>query len=676
MLPAARRFSDEVQQRCGLTLQWNKSKVFCREGDLPEAAAAVPGLKLGGEQVGDNFLRGLMVFGVPIGSDAFISHKLREAADQIIADAEKTKEVLTGNKQALWTALRLSINQRFGYLMQHTPPSLSEPVARYLDDRLWQILEEAVGCRIPRGEDQGGFTLHLPGIPTLDGRSFQEWAIRLPSRLYGWGFRSLEESCSPAYIGTLETAIPYMAGLGKICPQLEDVWGGEDCWGEAASNDDRWRKVLDSGCREGRELRRSWLTMMTEAEQCATYLGEEVPEVMRQRLIGLGDGSVSGATRGRIVQAVEEQRAKVLSKALEEVRPKSTRAAWGWRQRDKISSAWLLAMPRGDTSLSDAEFAEAAASNLCLPSPACHGRVGEVVKGRVLIDEYGDNIQATVLAGDHYRTRHDALKHHVSDACRWAGMGCEVEVHNLFSGLIQQQGLSRAEKARQYQGIVPDLRIKMPGVGRGQGEGAPGLPAGGLAGQASSVLHEVKVISSSRTRYNPAWRKRAVDVRADQLQGEYVAKARAADRRQDAPEAGVGRVEQKLLSLGPIQGIVAGQFGEVSEATHSLLDTLATSRVRMAGPSVGRRGLLRSEEGERAVAIATLRRRLGVMTVKCQASSLLGRLETLGPGGAAAAGRRGQAAAVEARWRRESRAFQLAVRGSWRALRSGFAKLN
>ena len=49
-------------------------------------------------------------------------------------------------------------------------------------------------------------------------------------------------------------------------------------------------------------------------------------------------------------------------------------------------------------------------------------------------------------------------------------------------------------------------------------------------------------------------------MRADQLQGEYVAKARAADRRQNGPQAGVGRVEQKLLSLGPIQGIVAGQF--------------------------------------------------------------------------------------------------------------------
>ena len=88
---------------------------------------------------------------------------------------------------------------------------------------------------------------------------------------------------------------------------------------------------------------------------------------------------------------------------------------------------------------------------------------------------------------------------------------------------------------------------------------------------------------------------------------------------------------------------------------------VATSRVRIAGSSVDKRGLLRSEEGERAVAFANLRLRLSVMTVKYQARSLLGRLETLGPGGAGVAGRRGQAAAVEASWRRESRAFQQQV---------------
>ena len=62
------------------------------------------------------------------------------------------------------------------------------------------------------------------------------------------------------------------------------------------------------------------------------------------------------------------------------------------------------------------------------------------------------------------------------------------------------------------------------------------------------------------------------------------------------------------------------------------------------------------------------------MTVPCQASSLLGRLETLGPGGAAAVKRRQQAGALEQRWKRETRANQLATEHGWRALRTGFAK--
>ena len=55
------------------------------------------------------------------------------------------------------------------------------------------------------------------------------------------------------------------------------------------------------------------------------------------------------------------------------------------------------------------------------------------------------------------------------------------------------------------------------------------------------------------------------------------------------------------------------------------------------------------------------------MTVRCQANSLLGRLETLGGGGggAAAAGRRKYAAEVERSFQRERRAHELAVRNGW-----------
>ena len=99
-------------------------------------------------------------------------------------------------------------------------------------------------------------------------------------------------------------------------------------------------------------------------------------------------------------------------------------------------------------------------------------------------------------------------------------------------------------------------------------------------------------------------------------------------------------------------------------------------RVRVAGPTRGRRGLERSEEAERASAISSLRRRLGVATMKAQCSSLLGRLETLGPGTAAATNRRRQAAEEERRWRREDMAFNLARRQGRSAYRTGFSKLD
>ena len=80
-------------------------------------------------------------------------------------------------------------------------------------------------------------------------------------------------------------------------------------------------------------------------------------------------------------------------------------------------------------------------------------------------------------------------------------------------------------------------------------------------------------------------------------------------------------MEEKLGSLGEVWGVVAGQWGEVSQAAHYLLDDMATSWVRVAGPSTGRRGLLRSKAAERAMVISGLRRRVGVMAVRCQARS-------------------------------------------------------
>lgn len=398
---------------------------------------------------------------MPVGEAEYVTFKLRNKAEEIIGDGESTVELLVGDRQSLLTALRLSISQRFSYFLQLSPPSLAEPVAAELDSAIWRMFEAVCGFKVPWGNEQGGLTLRVP-VQGLDGRSFQEWTVRLPARLYGWGICSLEGTCGPAYLGALETAIPYMAGRGKVCPQMAGVWGVEESWGEKAPEESRWVTLLQSGCEEGREVEIVWNRLQGEARAAHEWLGRDLEGTLSVSARGLGEGSVSGSTRSKIMEAVENTRSLLLTKALEDVRPLSTRAAWAWKQRDKVSSAWLQALPGFDTSLTSAEFGEAAATSLCLPSPACKGRVGEVIRGRVTVDEYGDNVQATSLPGDHWRARHNQILHLLHCLCLWAGLPVEMEVFNLFSGLVQQEGLSRVEKTKQRQALVPDMRITMP----------------------------------------------------------------------------------------------------------------------------------------------------------------------------------------------------------------------
>ena len=114
----------------------------------------------------------------------------------------------------------------------------------------------------------------------------------------------------------------------------------------------------------------------------------------------------------------------------------------------------------------------------------------------------------------------------------WAGVPSEMEVFNLFSGLVRQEGLSRLERAQQRQILVPDLRIAIQPQAVAYAEVARDLRIRGGAGVVrgrggtveGGVLHEVKIISCSKTRYKSNSTKRAVDARADLLPQEYLTK--------------------------------------------------------------------------------------------------------------------------------------------------------
>ena len=101
----------------------------------------------------------------------------------------------------------------------------------------------------------------------------------------------------------------------------------------------------------------------------------------------------------------------------------------------------------------------------------------------------------------------------------------------------------------------------MPATGN-TGLNTPGVDPG----QAETRLGELKFCCGQRL-YKPGVRqqqfKRAVDIRAGALMGEYRVKADNMDRLLGKTE-GVGRVRSRLGQFGDLVGLVASQFNKVS----------------------------------------------------------------------------------------------------------------
>ena len=86
--------------------------------------------------------------------------------------------------------------------------------------------------------------------------------------------------------------------------------------------------------------------------------------------------------------------------------------------------------------------------------------------------------------------------------------------------------------------------------------------------------------------------------------------------------------------------------------------------------------MVRSEEGEKSIAVGYIRRTLSLAGIRAQSHSLLGRLEGLGRGVTAAMGRRNEALQLERVWLRERKATALSLRNGFNILRRGFAQLD
>ena len=394
-----------------------------------------------------------------------------------------------------------------------------------------------------------------------------------------------------------------------------------------------------------------------EAQQCADYLGKDLEPPLVVQAQGAGDGATDGSTRRKIVEQREELRGAVLKVALSRHPDQRQRAVMAWRNRDKLVTSWLQCLP-GPDGLHDAAFTEALALVMCMPSPACKERVGARI-GRSVVDLYGDKIQATVLPGDHWRTRHDRIKMAINSLCTWARMSATVEVFGLFSHLIPAQALSRMERGRKRQAMVPDFRLEMP------------HPTGGSWFQ----LAELKVLSCCETWYNSSssGNVRGTDKRASGLQSSYRKKARDVDQQipgahHQAQER--GPVEKRLEEFGDILGLCFGAWGEASQDVHTLIQALADSRLKSAGMQRGRPG----SKAELGKVVGQIRRRLSMAVIKAQIDCLLGKIHQVGPGNQQMAKRRQWALNEDERMAGERKAQWMLKYEGVHSIRKGMIK--
>ena len=632
---ALEEFERDVQENCGLELQRTKCEVFNWQGVLPDGT--LPGLTLAGAEVAGRFEPGMVVYGVPVGTNSYVQSMMDIKVEEVARKAAKACEVLAEERQALWTTLRLSIQQQLDYWLMLVHPSQMERAAVRMDEIIWDVLEKVIGAHIPRGEEGLGYesSLNIP-CENLRGHSFQSWVAFMPIRLGGLGLRSQVDLAPIAYIGAIEQTVPYYGGEKGVCQPLAHMMG-EDL-------QTRWQPLLQSGLPTGREVAKAWNKLQQENSDCSQYLREEASGQLTFPVEGMGDGSVDGSTRAKVVEEREELRAKVLKQALADYPDSTARPVWSWKQRDKLSTAFLLNIPGAHTSLSSPIFSEAMAALLCIPSLVCRDRVGEVI-GDSRVDLYGDRVVGQNLPGGGWTRRHDTVKLELNSCCVYAGLQAVCEPFGLFSQFLPQQPLHRLQYRQTRQCLRPDFLLHLP------------LPTG----QVDRKIADVKTVSLGvKTYYKPgAGGRRAVDIRDAEISGEYRRTAAKMDVAL-GHVVGEGPAQRRLAEYGQVMGLCFGGLGEASKEVHSLIEAMASTRLKIQGMAMGRPG----SEQELAIITGYLRRRISAATVRANFTCLLERMGQVGEGAVRAGRRRDWVRAEEEKMRWDRQAQWLSrVRG-------------
>ena len=388
---------------------------------------------MAGREVEGVWVPGFILYGVPVGEDRYVVAALEDKVREVGEGAAKACKLLATEKQSLWTLLRASLKFQFEYWLSLVYPSLAQTAARAMDKVLWKVLEQVCGQKIPREEEGLGWEETLEGVTveSLDSRSLQRWLVEMPVRMGGLGLTNQEDLSPIAFLGSLLQAIPYLGGETGVCPPLAHLVG--------RPGDQQWAPLLQSSGRTGREVRSLWESLQREAREAADFLGKEVEGHFEASVEGAGAGLGSKELRSIMWRSREQTRREVFERAvsLQDRRKLKRLGLSGVKERDKLTTSFLLSLPGPRYGLSSPVFAEALATLLAMPSLVCRDRVGEMV-GRSRVDPFGVKVINAAIPGGHWTQRHNAIEHELASLCNYASLPVECEPYGLFGHMLPQ----------------------------------------------------------------------------------------------------------------------------------------------------------------------------------------------------------------------------------------------
>ena len=278
------------------------------------------------------------------------------------------------DKQALWSLLSLSFSKKLDFLSALVFPSQFRDTAQIFDEIVLEFLECATGLSVPRLalDVQGNVAVPLADFQHIP---FQHHIVHLPISKGGVGLRPLKFTHQAAYIGGLELALPFFTGENGLCCSLEDLIGRPD----VDAGEGRWSGLLSGTSRTGRELATSWDSLTASGREMCDYLDTEMTGPLALDAEHSGEGATDGSTRSKVVQCLESLRVQSIQHTLQNHPDKNARPVRFFDQRDKVSQAWLTALPGPLTHIPSIEFTQAMAWLFMLPSPACAPFVGSSV---------------------------------------------------------------------------------------------------------------------------------------------------------------------------------------------------------------------------------------------------------------------------------------------------------